>query len=330
MTHSSPSSSNDPKSMNPDPGSKSTKTSTTTYVHRRTIMPSEIKLTSLSKPYFIAQYSTLLSHRRELPPPPSKLIKDAEFRYARAIPFIQAVVQSLIDGIPISSASGSSTPKKSCWIDELKTHQGQRVPMSDRLEKQPWLFYITHTFQSIFPAHRDSSLHRIRAFGLGPKIPAAFYLPTTFKPILSAHLNPFEFHWWEIVFGQLAMRHCLRNSTSGGEESEDDEPRPLRDVLYILMCCLPGLLLIISSGEKTYQALPPRSWIISHHAMLRTILGEAEMKKWVEVDNAKGARVWEPRALEGECAEWVVARCDGEEGDPRLPVDEEVLMDPET
>lgn len=174
MSHSSPSSSNDPKSMNPDPGSKSTKTSTTTYVHRytfdphslrptnsdvddningeirRTIMPSEIKLTSLSKPYFIAQYSTLLSRPRELPPPPSKLIKDAEFRYARAIPFIQALVQSLIDGVPIPSASGSSTPKKSCWIDELKT----------RLEKQPWLFYITHTFQSIFPAHRDSSLHR--------------------------------------------------------------------------------------------------------------------------------------------------------------------------
>lgn len=52
-----------------------------------------------------------------------------------------------------------------------------------------------------------------------------------FGLIISAHLNAFEFHWWEIVFGQLTVRHTLRGDEEEEYAAEYDRPRALRGVV---------------------------------------------------------------------------------------------------
>ncbi|KIJ44366.1 hypothetical protein M422DRAFT_47446 [Sphaerobolus stellatus SS14] len=85
----------------------------------------------------------------------------------------------------------------------------------------------------------------------------------------SSFFSPERRVQWQMVF-HSAMWPSLRHSV-----------QPVGDLLYLLQCIMPGLLLVvqIEDGWRTARGLPSADWVKINESMLVDILGTSAFKR---------------------------------------------------
>jgi len=85
----------------------------------------------------------------------------------------------------------------------------------------------------------------------------------------SSFFSPERRVQWQMVF-HSAMWPSLRHTV-----------QPIGDLLHLLQCLMPGLLLVvqIEDGWRTARGLPPADWVKMNEQMLIDILGVGPYKR---------------------------------------------------
>ncbi|KAF8486486.1 hypothetical protein JB92DRAFT_2760333 [Gautieria morchelliformis] len=85
----------------------------------------------------------------------------------------------------------------------------------------------------------------------------------------SSFFSPERRVQWQMVF-HSAMWPTLRHSV-----------QPVGDMLHLIQCLMPGLLLVVQTedGWRTARGLPPADWINMNQQMLVDILGQSHFRR---------------------------------------------------